>query len=161
MSGSDTPSHRTDEDLRIHIARASKFDEPPETFEALWEQMMGTFAEALGRGVTVDDLCTIDEPPHWATVSGETRYDQCVTDAFLLGIYLDEEVTTRTVSAMSETELVVEFDADGAVSAAEGAVLSSGVERSVDAPDGPVTPEAMYGRFCPSGGTTTPITRGD
>jgi len=37
---------------------------------------------------------------------------------------------------------------DGVVSAPEGAVLSFGVERSVDAPDGPVTPETMYGRFC-------------
>lgn len=149
MSESDIPSHRVDDELQTHVARAFKFDEPPATFEAFWEKMMRTFAEALGRGVTVDDLCTTDESRHWATVNGETRYYQCVTDAFLLGIYLDEDVTTRTVSPVSETELVVEFDAEGVVSAPEGAVLSFGVERSVDAPDGPVTPEAMYGRFCP------------
>ena len=149
MSESDTPSHRIDNDLQTHVARAFKFDEPPETFEMFWEQMMRTFAEALGRGVSVDDLCTTDESPHWATVNGETRYYQCVTDAFLLGMYLDEEVTTRTVSPVSDTELVVEFDADGVVAAPEDPVLSFGVERSVDAPDGPVTPEAMYGRFCP------------
>ena len=149
MSESDTPSHRIDNDLQTHVARAFKFDEPPETFEMFWEQMMRTFAEALGRGVSVGDLCTTDESPHWATVNGETRYYQCVTDAFLLGMYLDKEVTTRTVSPVSDTELVVEFDADGVVAAPEDAVLSFGVERSVDAPDGPVTPEAMYGRFCP------------
>jgi len=38
---------------------------------------------------------------------------------------------------------------DGVVSAPDGAVLSFGVERGVEPPDGPVTPEAMYGRFCP------------
>jgi|GEM_PF-3728549 len=149
MSESDSQPHRVDEALQTHVARAFNFDEPPATFEAFWEQMMRTFAEALGRGVTVEDLCTTDESPHWATVDGETRYYQCVTDAFLLGLVLDEAVTTRTVSPMSETELVVEFDADGVVSAPEGAVLSFGVERAVEAPDGPVTPETMYGRFCP------------
>lgn len=149
MSESDTPSHRIDDELRTHVARVFEFDEPPETFEAFWKRMMRTFAEALGRGVTVDDLCTTDESPHWATVNGETRYYQCVTDAFLLGTYLDEAVTTRTVSPVSGTELVVEFDADGVVSAPEGAVLSFGVKRSVDAPDGAVTPEATYERFCP------------
>ncbi|MFC5973732.1 organomercurial lyase [Halomarina salina] len=149
MSETDTQSHRIDEELQTHVARAFEFDDPPETFEAFWQQMMRTFADALDRGVTVEDLCTTDESPHWATVNGETRYYQCVTDAFLLGMYLDEDVTARTVSPVSETELVVEFDADGVVSAPDGAVLSFGVERSVDPPDGPVTPEAMYGRFCP------------
>jgi hypothetical protein len=131
------------------VARAFKFDEPPATFEAFWEKMMGTFAEALDRNVTVDDLCTTDESPHWAVVNGETRYYQCVTDAFLLGTFVDEPVTVRTLSPEFERELVVEFDADGVVAAPEGAVLSFGVERSVEAPAGPVTPETMYGRFCP------------
>jgi len=149
MSESDGATDRIDDELRTHVARAFKFDEPPETFEAFWGKMMRTFADALGRGVTVEDLCTTDDSPHWATVNGETRYYQCVTDAFLLGAFLDEPVTTRTVSPVTETELVVEFDENGVVSAPDGAVLSFGVERSVDAPDGPVTPGAMYGRFCP------------
>jgi hypothetical protein len=149
MSESDTSTHRIDDELRTHVARAFDFDEPPETFEAFWAKMMRTFADALGRSVAVEDLCTTDDSPHWATVNGETRYYQCVTDAFLLGTSLDEAVTTRTVSPVSGTELVVEFDEDGVVSAPEGAVLSFGVERAVDVPDGPVTPETMYGRFCP------------
>jgi hypothetical protein len=149
MSEPDTPSTRIDDELQTHVARGFDFEEPPETFEAFWEQMMRTFAEALGRSVAVEDLCTTDESPHWARVGGETQYYQCVTDAFLLGVYLDEPVTARTVSPVSGEELLVEFDADGTVSAPEGAVLSFGVERAVEAPDGPVTPEAMYGRFCP------------
>lgn len=35
---------------------------------------------------------------------------------FLLGMYLNEEVINRTVSEIGETELVIEFDADGVVS---------------------------------------------
>ena len=150
--GDPTPtpeSGRLDVEFRTHVARAFEFDEPPETFEAFWRRMTETFAEALDRDVTVDDLCTTDESPHWATVDGETRHYRCVTDAFVLGTYLDEPTTARTVSPVSGTELVVEFDADGVVSAPEDAVLSFGVERSVEAPEGPVTPATMYGRFCP------------
>lgn len=149
MPEPDTSTYRIDEKLQTNVARAFKFEEPPETFEAFWEKMMQTFADALDRGVTVEDLCTTDSSPHRATVNGETRYYQCVTDAYLLGVYLDEEVTVRTVSPISETELIVQFDADGVISAPEDAVLSFGVERSVTAPEGSVTPETMYGRFCP------------
>jgi hypothetical protein len=138
-----------DDELQTHVARAFDFDEPPATFEAFWEQMLRTFTEALGRSVALDDLCTTDDSPHRAIVDGDTRHYQCVTDAFILGAALDEAVTVRTVSPIADRELVVEFDADGNVSTSDGAVLSFGVDRSVEAPDGPVTPAAMYGRVCP------------
>lgn len=131
------------------MSRPLKFDQPPAAFEAFREHMMHTFAEALGHAVSVDDRCPTDELPHWATVNGETRYDQCVTDALLLGIYPDDAVTSRPGSPVSDTELVVECDADGLVAAPEDALLSFGVERSVAAPAGPVRPAAMYERFCP------------
>ncbi len=149
MSDNPPATIQLDEEFRTHVARAFDFEGPPETFEAFWDRMMGTFADALGRDVTTDDLCRTDSSPHWATVNGETTHYQCVTDAFLLGIYLDEPVTAGTVSPLAKTELVVEFGANGVVSAPEGAVLSFGVERSVSAPDGPITPQVMYGRFCP------------
>jgi hypothetical protein len=149
MSDSDTTPDRIDDELRPHLARAFGFEDQPATYEAFWEPMLRTFADALGRGLTLEDLCTTDSSPHWATVRGETRYYRCVTDAYLLGILLDEPVTARTVSPVSGTELVVEFDTDGAVSTPAGAVHSFGVDRAVDAPDGPITPETMYGRLCP------------
>lgn len=138
-----------DDELRTHVSQAFDFDEPPATFAAFWEEMLRTFTEALGRNVTINDLCTTDDSPHRAIVDGETQYYQCVTDAFLLGGFLDEAVTVRTVSPIAERELVVEIGADGSVVAPDGAVLSFGVERSVEAPDGSITPEAMYGRLCP------------
>lgn len=55
----------------------------------------------------------------------------------------------RTEPPVTATELIVEFDADGVASVPDDAVLSFGVERSVPRPDDPVTPELMYGRFCP------------
>jgi alkylmercury lyase len=138
-----------DDELQTHVARAFDFDEPPATFEAFWEQLLRTFTEALGRPVTTDDLCTTDESPHRAIVDGDTHHYQCVTDAFILAGTREEAVTVRTVSPVADRELAVEFDADGGVSTPDGAVLSFGVDRSVEAPDGPVTPAAMYGRVCP------------
>jgi hypothetical protein len=149
MSEPDTPTNRMDPELRTHVTRAFDFDTPPETYEAFWRNLIGTFADALDRSVTVQDLCTTDDSPHMATVNGQTQHYQCVTDGFILGSYLDEEVTVRTESAVEGTELVVEFDADGVVSVPEDAVVSFGVERSVTMSDGPITPEKTYGRFCP------------
>lgn len=150
MSDSRT-DQRMDEELARHVRRAFGFEEPPRTYEEFWVEMSRTYAEGLGRELSADDLCTTDRSPHWARVGGDTHYYQCVTDALLLGAYLDEPVTARTVSPGSGTEIVVEFDADGVASAPEGALLSFGVERSVEAPDGAVTPAKMYGRFCPYG----------
>jgi hypothetical protein len=101
------------------------------------------------RELTLTDLCTTEQSPHWATVDRETQHYQCVTDGFILGTVLDDPVTVYTESPVTSTELVVEFDADGVASVPDDAVLSFGVEQSVPRPDGPVTPELMYGRFCP------------
>ncbi|WP_435065065.1 hypothetical protein [Halobaculum sp. EA56] len=60
MSDSDTSTHRIDDELRRHVARAFKFDDPPETFEAFWGAMMRTFTDALGRDVTIEDLCVTE-----------------------------------------------------------------------------------------------------
>lgn len=149
MSEATAESERMDEELARHVRRAFGFEEPPRTYEEFWVEMAATYQAELGRGLAPADLCTTDRSPHWARVDGETHRYQCVTDAFLLGTYLDEPVTARTVSPVSGTELVVEFDADGVVAVPEGAQLSYGVERSVEPPDGPITPEKMYGRFCP------------
>lgn len=149
MSDETPTTTNIDEELAGHVQRAFEFDRPPESYEEFWERMMATYSEALDRGVTVEDLCTTDESPHRATVDGETHHYQCVTDAFVLGAYLDRPVTARTVSAVSGEELVVEFDADGVSEAPDDAWLSVGAERSVEAPERPVTPGKMYGRFCP------------
>ncbi|PSQ15434.1 hypothetical protein BRD00_14150 [Halobacteriales archaeon QS_8_69_26] len=149
MSDKRPAADRIDEEFASHVQRAFGFDEPPGTYGEFWEEMTTTFATALDRDVSLDDLCTTDESPHWASVDGERQYYQCVTDAFVVGATLDDPVTVRTVSPVSGTEIVVEFDRDGVVSAPEDAVLSFGVERSVERPDGPITPQKMYGRFCP------------
>jgi hypothetical protein len=99
--------------------------------------------------LSLADLCTTEQSPHWATVDGQTQHYQCVTDGFILGTVLDEDVTVRTESPVSTTEVVVEFDADGVVSVPDDAQLSFGVPKLAPRPDGPVTPEQMYGRFCP------------
>lgn len=143
-----TRSARTDEEFARHVQRAFEFDEPPRTFGEFWTEMAATYEEGLGRGLAPEDLCTTDRSPHWARVGGDTYHYQCVTDAYLLGTHLDEPVTARTASPVSGTELVVQLDA-GSVSVPEGAQLSYGVERSVRPPDGSITPEKMYGRFCP------------
>lgn len=145
----DTQPARMNDELRTHLTRAFGFDNPPATLDAFWRKMIRTFTDALGRSVTINDLCTTDQSPHWAVVDDETQYYQCVTDALLLGGYLDETVTVRTVSPLAERELVLRFDADGSISAPDGSLLSFGVKQTVSAPEGPVTPEAMYGRLCP------------
>jgi hypothetical protein len=83
------------------------------------------------RELTLTDLCTTEQSPHWATVDRETQHYQCVTDGFILGTVLDDPVTVYTESPVTSTELVVEFDADGVASVPDDAVLSFGVEQSV------------------------------
>lgn len=146
----DTVDHGgADEAVRTHVARAFGFEDTPETVEALWERIVAAFADNLDRRLTLADLCETDESPHRAIVDGETRQYQCVTDAFVLGAVVDDPVTVRTESPVTGTELIVEFVENDVVSAPTDAVLSFGVERSVTAPAGRVTPEKMYGRLCP------------
>lgn len=143
------PTARIDPELQQHLTRVLDLDEPPQTFGEAYRTVIGVFADELGRDLTVDDLCTTDRSPHWATVDGETQHYQCVTDGFILGHVVDDPVTVRTESPVTGTELVVEFDSDGAVSVPEGAQLSFGVHQEVSPPDQPVTAEEMYARFCP------------
>jgi hypothetical protein len=148
MSEQPPTARRIGDGLRPHFARVFGFDQPPATYDTLWERMVATYEAALGRDLTLADLCTTDDSPHWAVVDGDRHHFQCVTDAFLLGFVLDDPVTARTVSPVAGTELVVEFERDG-ITAPEGAVLSYGVERTAQAPDGDPTPASMYGVFCP------------
>lgn len=135
--------------FRSHVTDVFGFDAEPATFRELWERMIEAFAAGLDRPVTAGDLCTTDASPHRAFVDGESQAFQCVTDAFIFAGLYGGDVTVRTVSPLDGDELTVGFDATGAATTPEGAVLSVGVERSAEAPDGPVTPERMYGRFCP------------
>lgn len=137
------------EDLRTGVARAFDSDEPPATFEAFWTEILRTFAEGLDRELTLTALCTIDRSPHRATADGDTQRYRCVTDGFVLGTVLGERVTVRTESPVSGTESTVEFDVGGVASVPGEAQLSFGVPRSVSRPEGAVTPESIYGRFCP------------
>jgi hypothetical protein len=135
--------------FRRHVADAFGFDTEPATFRELWERMLATFAAGLDRPVSAADLCTTDASPHRAVVDGESQSFRCVTDAFIFAVLHGGDATVRTVSPLGGRELTVDFDATGAAATPDGAVLSVGVERSAGAPDGPVTPERMYGRFCP------------
>ncbi|MFB6089736.1 MAG: organomercurial lyase [Halobellus sp.] len=138
-----------EEPLRSHVADAFGFDAEPATFRELWERMIATFAEGLDRPVSAADLCTTDASPHRAVVDRGSQSFQCVTDAFIYAGRRGGDVTVRTVSPLDGRGLAVDYDADGTVSAPDGAVLSFGVERGASPPDGPVTPEQMYGRVCP------------
>lgn len=138
-----------DESLRSHVADAFAFDAPPTTFRELWERMLATFEAGLGRPVNAADLCTTDASPHRAVVDGDSQAFQCVTDAFIYAGLVGGDARVRTVSPVEGRGLTVDFGADAGVSAPDGSVLSVGVERGERPPDGPVTPERMYGRFCP------------
>lgn len=131
------------------VARAFGFDQPPATFEAFWTEILRTFTEGLDRESTLAALRATDRSPHRATADGDTQRYRCVTDGFVLGTVLDERVAVRAESPVSGTESTVEFDADGVASVPGDAQLSFGVPRSVSRPEGAVTPEKMYGRFCP------------
>ncbi|MFA1609999.1 organomercurial lyase [Halobellus rubicundus] len=145
----DDASIELDQPVRRHAADAFGFDAEPETFGDLWGRMMATFADALGRPARATDLCTTDASPHRAVAGGESQSFRCVTDAFIYAGLRGGDVTVRTVSPLEGRGLSVEYDADGAVNAPDGAVLSFGVERDASPPGGPVTPERMYGRVCP------------
>jgi hypothetical protein len=137
------------EPFRSHVADAFGFDAEPATFRDLWARMLRTFEAALDRPVSAADLCTTEASPHRAVLDGKSQSFQCVTDAFVFAGLRDSEVTVRTVSPLDGAELTVKFDATGAVTTPDEAVLSVGVERAAEAPDGPVTPERMYGQLCP------------
>jgi len=135
--------------FRSHVADAFGFDAEPATFRELWQRMMNTFATALDRPVSAADLCTTDASPHRAVIDGESQSFRCVTDAFILAGLRGGDATVRTVSPLDGTDLAVEFDATRAATTPDGAVLSVGVERTAKTPNAPVTPERMYGQFCP------------
>lgn len=142
-------ARRIDPELRPHLARAFGMDPAPERYDAFWRRMVETYETGLGRDLTPEDLCTTDESPHRAEVDGEAYRFQCVTDAFVLGLAVEEPVTARTVTPVEASELVVEFAGGEPIAVPEGAVLSFGVERDVEAPAGTLTPAETYGRVCP------------
>ncbi len=145
----DAPDIDLDDELATHVQRAFDMDETPETYRDLWAAIERTFGAVLDRDLSLADLCTTERSPHWAAVGDRRQHYQCVTDAYMVGAVIAEPVTARTVCPVSGTELAVEFDGEGGVTAPAGAVLAFGVRRDVEPPDGPVTPEAMYGRVCP------------
>lgn len=142
-------TRRIDPELRSHLARAFGMEPAPERYDALWRRLVETYETGLGRDLTPEDLCTTDESPHRATVDGETYRFQCVTDAFVLGLAVEGPVAARTVTPVDGAELVVEFEDGEPAAVPEGTVLSFGVERAVEAPDGTLTPGETYGRVCP------------
>ncbi len=147
-----TNSMALGEPFRSHVADAFGFETAPATLEELWRRMIAAFETSLGRPVTVVDLCTTDQSPHRATVGGDDPqhvHFQCATDAYVFAVVRDSDVTTRTVSPVTDREIVVEFRTGHPVDVPENVWLSFGVEQPVTAPDRPVTPERMYGRLCP------------
>lgn len=125
-------------------------DEAPDTFGE-WIDALATGATEAGLEVELEALCVAEESGHVAAVGDERHHFHCVMDTFLLPALLEEDRIEVTSTDPLDGETVAFTVTETGVEATpEGAVVSFGVHRDVEPPQGEAfDPEVAYARVCP------------
>lgn len=137
--------------LGDRVQTVFRFEQRPETFGDWGAWMTQTYEEDLDRSLSPEDLCLVDSSNHEARVGEDVYYYQCSLDAFVVGYFVDESVTVRSVPPTSDMTITIEFTDSEVRVDPKDSVLSFGIVEDVDPPEGAVTPEKMYGYICPYG----------
>ena len=135
--------------LGDRVKTVFRFEQRPETFGDWGAWMTQTYEADIDRSLSPEDLCLVDSSNHEAQIGDDVYYYQCTLDAVVVGYFVDESVTVRSVPPTSDTMITVEFTDDGVRADPEDSVMSFGIAEDVEPPEGAITPEKMYGYICP------------
>lgn len=137
-------------DLAAKFGTAFGLATPPSTFQELVDALASGVGEA-GIDVDVEALCVTEDSAHVAVADGEAYHFACVMDTFLLPALLEvDRVAVTSESPVGEEAVEMTVTPDGVTASPPEAVVSFGVHRDVDPPQGDAfDPEAAYARVCP------------